>query len=315
MTARYICVMVITNRVLLYFMLCVLFISIVAPQKIPGKQIRYIHTKTNSDSLTILSWNIYLLPKWTTWFQSHRNHSWRKRTEEICRFLQSQQADVIVLQEAFNSEAVEIIKEKLQDDYFFISDQFNKDNLFKTNSGLLILSKFPINRMKSIAFENCASDDCLASKGAFCVSFNYQMKSFQLVGTHLQSDYKYPSQYESIRKKQLEQIQTAFTIDDSLSTIFYCGDFNIDYYHTKESSHMIQQLNVTRPSVSDGQYTWQNYSQTAIERFYYDYCLVGMQDNKNEANYKVQIIQATDSLSDVKPSDHYPVSLTYYCKN
>lgn len=300
------------NRVILTSTLSCFFTLLFYPENVPGNQTPPIIKYHGTDSLTILSWNVFLLPKWTAFFQPKNNHHWERRTEEIIHVLKNQNADIVVLQEAFNRSAIKKIKQKFQHQYFFISEPLERKHFLKAGSGLLLLSKFPISDLQIIEFDACASDDCFASKGAFQISIQFNQQTFKIVGTHLQADYRYPSQYASVRQKQLKQLRQELDQEDSTATTIYCGDFNIDYHHPNESEKMIESLHVQKPDIKKGEFTWQQYELESPEKYYYDYCLI--KSNQKNGFFRTKIIDPLKSICRVRPSDHLPVGLVFYSK-
>lgn len=305
-TSLYFCCMRKKNRSLFLIAFTSILTIVIFPENAPGNQSPLLYSYHPTDSFTILSWNVFLLPKWTTWFQPHRNYNWKKRTISIIELLEKQNADIVVLQEAFNHAAVEMIKQKLSHKYLYVSEPIGKFSLFGAGSGLLLLSKFPIQSLHTIEYKDCASDDCFASKGAFRAEFFFQNKINYIIGTHLQADYKYPTQYQSVRALQLKQLYTTLGIEDSNSTVFYCGDFNIDYYHQQESRNLMQTLKVNNPCINPGEFTWQEYDEGSEEKYYYDYCLV--KSSSSNFNCSLKILHPNSIM---RPSDHLPVALTY----
>lgn len=148
--------------------------------------------------LKILCWNIYMLPR----FALHTGK--RKRAREIVKTLPQENYDIIVFQEAFHGDARRILKRGLKKLYPHRIGPANRRPFWiKTNSGVWVLSKIPLTKLKQIKYKNCHGfTDCFAHKGALLVEGEWEGQKFQVLGTHIQAGGPYPvrqSQYEEIR--------------------------------------------------------------------------------------------------------------------
>ncbi len=149
----------------------------------------------------------------------------RKRAREIVKMLPAENYDIIVFQEAFHGDARRILKRGLKKLYPYRVGPANR-NVFwvKTNSGVWMLSKTPIKKLKQIKYKDCHGfTDCFAHKGALLVEGEFEGQKFQLLGTHIQAggpDSVKQSQYAQIRNL-LDQYKT-----DNVPQIL-AGDFNM----------------------------------------------------------------------------------------
>lgn len=187
------------------------------------------------DSLKITSWNIHLLPA-PVFFRSRK----KKRTELIIKhFNEQQENDILLLQEVFHNKRRKQIIKGLSEIYPYYTNVVNsaKGRLFKTNSGLLTLSKTPISEVKSIKYKNCSGSDCIAYKGAQMLSVEFNGQLIYIINTHLNS--------EPPRAIALSQMKM---INDSLSEfaykktpyVFIGGDFNINISDILNYKQMIK---------------------------------------------------------------------------
>ena len=285
------------------------FTSIIHPTKSPGKQSEYIVFNIQKDSFSILTWNVFMLPKIASLSKEIGNTKLEERAKEIAEYLYHSEYDIIVLQEVFNKKGYKILKEKLKSKYPYISDPCNDNHLIKTNSGLVLFSMFPIDNFKSLKFSDCSSSDCLSNKGAFVAGFTINHRNFRIIGTHLQSDYSNMSEYATIRVKQLKQIVDGFKINlnDHHFTNIFCGDFNISKNDTTQYDYLLRSLQSTNFETSCCNYTWQDYYLRKNEKHIYDYCLVNQEDMKDHIEQR--ILFNTNNKFRIKPSDHFPVEL------
>ena len=146
-------------------------------------------------NLKILSWNIYMLPRMVV------RKGKRARARAIVEELKKSDFDIIVFQEAFLPAARKIITAGLGATYIYQYGSANNSPSIKTNSGVWVISKVKMNVVKTIQFNDCATYDCWARKGAMLLEGTRNGKPFQLMGTHLQAD-----EHQEIRYKQIEQI-------------------------------------------------------------------------------------------------------------
>jgi sphingomyelin phosphodiesterase len=172
------------------------------------------------DNLKVLSWNIYMLPKIVMMFGK------RDRSRAIVEVLKTADYDVIVFQEAFLPAAREIIGEGLKEVFPYNYGPANADKPgLKTNSGVWVISKIPLQVLGTIEYSDCAGVDCYARKGAMLLSGVWNEKEFQILGTHLQSE-----AHHEVRVKQLDQIfielLAKYRKEDVPQVI--CGDMNTE---------------------------------------------------------------------------------------
>lgn len=167
--------------------------------------------------LRILSWNIKMLPI----FLKKHSHGPMKRARIIPQHIIQDQIDIIVFQEAFDFWPRRAIHKRLKDHYPYHIGPANK-GIFRTNSGILIYSKFPIRHLGEVDFEDCEGNDCMAKKGALLVEGMHNGIKFQVLGTHLEAggppEIKH-NQYQEIRDLIDQHRQ------DGVPQIL-CGDFN-----------------------------------------------------------------------------------------
>jgi|SRR6185312_3759930 len=210
----------------------------------------------NGNSLKILSWNIFMLPR----FIMRTGQS--KRACEIVNVLKHEDADMIVFQEAFDSTAREIIRKGLASYFPYESGDPPKNVMWKTNSGIWIISKIPFMVVKNMYFLNGRGPDWFACKGAMLIQSEKNGFAFQLVGTHLQSEFGgKPSQ--KIRALQCEQIRRELLEPYAESGVpqLLAGDFNT-MHHESEKYEQILNILRARQFPLHGEHTF-SYDHTA----------------------------------------------------
>ncbi len=194
--------------------------------------------------LKILSWNIGMLPVLDLFTEKDE-----KRAEAVATALFSCDYDIIVLEEAFSSFARSVIRHKMQHLYPYAYGPANRSAFsLKFNSGLWILSKFPLEIKKEIEFTNSIGFDDFARKGAILLEGNFHNIPFQLLATHLQDD-NYP---QKIREQQLNEIYekliVPFSYDATIQII--CGDFNTDEKISQNYQGLLNILNAEDGMIS-----------------------------------------------------------------
>ena len=170
------------------------------------------------DSVRILSWNIQMLPAIVN------NNGKAKRAKVIVEQLKTHHYDVVVFQELFKKRSRRIITKGLAMEFPYHTQVLNKKSIaLKTNGGVMLFSRYPINEVHEIRYTNRTGFDRLSRKGALLAEMNVHGKTIQVVGTHLQAfgstEIMY-SQYNQLHNELLKP----HTKPDVPQ--FICGDFN-----------------------------------------------------------------------------------------
>ena len=183
--------------------------------------------------LKVLSWNIYMLPPLA------RITGKRQRAEKIGEILRDSEYDVLVFQEAFHPAARRLIRQELNDVFPHQIGPANRKFSIKTNSGIWILSRYPMKELGVIDYEECVGfDDCFARKGALLVELEYQGQPVQILGTHLQAGGPHivrHSQYREMREL-LDRYARAGVPQ------LVCGDMNTNQVDAENYSIMMETL-------------------------------------------------------------------------
>ena len=112
------------------------------------------------NNLKIISWNIACLPKQLNIFRNPN-----KMIKNILTKIKCLNADVICLQEVFENSLKEKIINELSDNqpYYLLGDTY-KRYLVGEDSGLMVLSKYPIEFVKEQVLEEYNFPDRMANK-------------------------------------------------------------------------------------------------------------------------------------------------------
>lgn len=201
----------------------------------PSPQISALSSPANS--LKILSWNIFMLPRFVI------RTGQLKRAHEIVTVLKNEDADMIVFQEAFDTSAREIIRKGLSSFFPYESGDPPKNIIWKTNSGIWIISKIPFIVIRNMYFMNGKGPDWLACKGAMLIQSEKNGFAFQLIGTHLQSDFG-GKHSQRIRKLQCEQIRKELIepyAEEGVPQLL-AGDFNTIHHESEKYEQILNIL-------------------------------------------------------------------------
>lgn len=200
------------------------------------------NNQAQGGSIKILTWNIYMLPR----LYIHTGQV--KRAEQIAEVLKTQDADVIVFEEAFDNKARNIIRQGLKAIYPYESGDPRKNCAWKTSGGVWIISKVPVTVVKQIFFKNAQGSDKLACKGAILLQGQKDGFCFQIVGTHLQSDPNSGKNVQAIRAIQYNQIRKELLEPYAEENVpqFVAGDFNTIEADSGNHSQLVNSLKLNQ---------------------------------------------------------------------
>ena len=259
----------------------------------------------NPAAVKVLSWNIYMLPGIIT------QSAAVERARAIGELLRTTDYDVIVFQEAFSGRARRIIWNSLRERYPYTTGPANQKGIsFKINSGVWIVSRYPITASQSFAFKLRAGSDAFSRKGALLAELNVNGTPLQVVGTHLQS-----AGGSAIREEQCLELYHRLLKPAKKSGVaqIICGDFNIDRYSAQPTYRfMLQALNAVDEEEKSDFFSFDyrnndlNNGNKEGRSSLIDYILVG--NNGTGAvcsNRKVTSFKKQWSTSHQDLSDHY----------
>jgi len=170
----------------------------------------------------ILSYNIKMLPRLLLPVRQGPI----KRARLIPQHLIADGIDIVVFQELFDIRSRRIIKRKMRKEYPHRIGPANKPFApFKTNSGIVIYSKYPIKKVDRVRFREREKIDRWAHKGGLLVEATLPSgQRIQVLGTHLQAG-------GSWRTKFSQYIDLASIVLPNAEPgvpQFLAGDFNTD---------------------------------------------------------------------------------------
>jgi endonuclease/exonuclease/phosphatase family metal-dependent hydrolase len=196
-----------------------------------------------STPIKILSYNVWLMPPIVscpakTFACLDISPRKKTRARAIALSLPVDDVDIIILCEAFCTEAVDILCEGLENRGFLYRTKTLGDEWWKfchgklISGGVVIVSRYPLLNVQELWFGRiCARDDGLANKG--CMRASIRLPGNQVVhvfATHTQA-WNEPSCIET-RRLQLTEIykfvQQSSSIISPHDVVIYAGDMNVD---------------------------------------------------------------------------------------
>jgi endonuclease/exonuclease/phosphatase family metal-dependent hydrolase len=179
-------------------------------------------------SLSIILWNVWLLP-------SPISIRPGTRAKLISPLLANH--DVVILNEAFTYKKA--IRKEAGYDYIATLDErsFWPWNFRPLDSGLMILSKYPFDRIAKETFRSKAGDDSLTCKGVIMVRITVDGAEVDIYATHMQSQ---PSaKRHRQRMNQVEQLAKFINTHSGHGSdrhVIVAGDMNMGPLSNTSSS-------------------------------------------------------------------------------
>lgn len=238
-----------------YSMLLTVFLLVVCPQ---------IQAQENDGlDLTILSWNVYMLPGITNLSKQISKSDKKGRAVEIATYLNSSDIDIVIFQEAFFNPSRKKLSKYLETNYPYQYGPANPSKLsLKTSSGIYVVSKIPLEILGTVQYEACNGADCFAKKGAILLEGELGGERFQILGTHLNAGGPH-----WIRQEQYKQVRGLLDDFNKLGVPqIVCGDMNT---HKENEDHYADMLNML--DVEDGPTNSKQQFTTAKDRSVIDY--------------------------------------------
>lgn len=262
-----------------------------------------------SQTLKILEWNIFMIPPII--FKSCQ----AERTELIAEYILQLAPDILVLEEAFLKSSRKVLMDKVNKNYPY-STKITPRGFFKTNSGLWVLSKYPIKNQHFMTYKKKKGTDRFARKGALYVEVEIGNKPFQLIATHAQSFTK----FAATREKQFKQLKNKLAdiyFQDSIPQIIL-GDLNVNFFDSTEYQKMIDVLDVLPISLSGEKYSWDGSKNELAYQFFthdtetLDYILLRKQHASSVSVISTEILNSKQPTSYctkgfIHLSDHHPL--------
>lgn len=195
--------------------------------------------------VSVLSFNLYQLP----WVADTNTSGKAQRAGYAETLIRNQDADVVVLQEAFSAQA-ETMRSNLLDAYPHQTPLLGQscsasfgwtavsgncsNSIFVVNGGVTILSKHPITAKYQHVFNASQmwTADYNSNKGVALVRVDTGDGPLWVAGTHLQADTTPSARAEAhnVRMNQLGEIDTLVRARTGTDPVVLAGDLNVEYY-------------------------------------------------------------------------------------
>jgi endonuclease/exonuclease/phosphatase family metal-dependent hydrolase len=173
--------------------------------------------------LKILTWNIWLMPRWLS--ASPKNLA---RAAAIADELLARDYDIVCLEKVFDDGARTALTKTLGARYPHRYGPLNRSGSpLKINGGVWVLSRTPLTWVHEIQFRDSNLTEGFSRKGAMLLRGSWQGQPFQLIATHLQGEEGPRDEHQPIRDKQMAQIARELIAGhaDRSQPLFVCGDF------------------------------------------------------------------------------------------
>ncbi len=196
-----------------------------------------LSTSVFAMDLSILSWNTFLIPP------PFNITKQDERADLMAKKLLAINHDIIFFQEAFLDSKREHIINDLKPEYPYSAAPEKGTGLIQfQDSGLFIVSKYPMKVLEQVIFEDCSGSDCFASKSAIIVEISLpDNNKLQMIDTHLQG-----WDEVNIRQKQLLQIKMMMKRNAQFGIAqVLVGDLNIDGKKDIEYQESLKLMDMT----------------------------------------------------------------------
>lgn len=253
-----------------------------------------------SDTLSILSWNVFLRPAILSDGQN-------QRVDNISQFILDKNCDIVVLQEVFHQKSRKSLLKFLKNKYPHATKMGNT-SFFGISSGVVILSKYPIKKSHFKYFKKATGSDALAKKAV--VKSRVQIDSFyvDIYGTHMQAGQG--EKRRKIRQKQLDIIEEFINQEDTIVDII-AGDFNI-HSTTPSIDSVLIKLDTELPKLTGELRKTANFSDHDLmtvsgEEKWIDYIFLRNTPRANIIETRIYEAKYDDQEIGVRFSDHNAV--------
>ncbi len=178
--------------------------------------------------------------------------------------------DVVMFEEAWDHDIRKVIINGLKSIYpYFVDPVPENDHLKPLNSGLLVLSRYPITRHAFIDYQDyqtLVSWDNYSNKGALYFKVNKLGQDYNIIVTHVQAggdSAKVNAQALKLRRQEFLLIKEHLIDGLGLSKeqpLIIAGDLNTDYYDKSDYGFLQKTLNLGRMGMTNSVYAEPLYS-------------------------------------------------------
>lgn len=200
----------------------------------------------DDNTLKILTYNVYDLPI------VFSNYKIKDRLKEIPNQIKGY--DVVMFQEVFSSNREPLLN-TLSSEYPY-QTYIPKRNVSKFlnfyDSGIVILSRYPIEKMADQIYTDCTGKDCHAEKGLVYAKIIKGKKAYHVFNTHTGA-YE-TDEARQVRIKQIHQLK-AFIDKQKIPSneaVLIGGDFNVNklIHSNTDYKNLLEILNTSAPTTT-----------------------------------------------------------------
>ena len=244
--------------------------------------------------MKIVSWNICCLPNYANLYQNPVYV-----IDNIIKVLKICKADVICLQEIFDTKCIDTIKKHMSN-YNIIYDTKGPKSFI--NSGLMILSKLPLMNYGYHEYQSKCGEDRLSCKGFLYSVLQYNKKNIVIYNTHLNNDtpiFNFYSNSNTIIDNQLSQLFIhVYKTTKVCANVIVSGDFNCEPYYLGK---FINTFYATKDLLING---FNSQSTLCDEDRCIDHVLHISDKDKNKQSYNKQLNIKQTNTKLILFSDH-----------
>ncbi|QUM86068.1 sphingomyelin phosphodiesterase [Moritella sp. 28] len=171
-----------------------------------------------NNNLNVLAYNVWAL------IPGFASHSVPERLNQLKHKINGY--DVIIFSELFDNSNRKIFLDGLRAEYPYQTQVVDKPGF--EDGGVLIVSRWPIEKEVQMTFDECDKEDCLAAKGVMYAKINKGGNPYHVFGSHTQAWANQDNQ--ETRVKQFTQMRE-FIDNQYISgaePVIIGGDLNVD---------------------------------------------------------------------------------------
>lgn len=222
--------------------------------------------------------------------------------------------DVVMMEELFDRDLRSSMISDMTKYYPYHTTVVGFDTSLPLTGGVMIFSKWPIEKEDQIIYTDSTGSDRLAAKGVGYGVINKNGKRYHLFATHTDAGYKDADMQARQREfNQFDQFIQSKNIPEN-EPVILGGDFNVDEFST-EIQTLLASLHVTLLENKGFRYSndgLTNLMNNDKERVRLDYVFASKQHAQPKSAYnQVFVLRALDDEKKwpkFELSDHYPVA-------
>jgi endonuclease/exonuclease/phosphatase family metal-dependent hydrolase len=266
---------------------------------------------TNQNHFNVLTYNIYMRP--TSLFNDDQTVRSQYLIDKIRGF------DAVIFVEMFDNAIRDQMLRDLAVEYPFQSNVVDNPNNPIEDGGVLIVSKFPIEREEQLLWgNNCNADDCLANKGIRYARINKLGRKYHVFGTHMDAFNDPDDVNMRLTQMTLFNDFVRFLNFSPNEAVLMGGDFNVERIRNQlgEYDSLFTRMHCVLPQYLGHQdATWDvehNYynARETVPQEYLDYIMPHNEYHRPTISQNTPVILRSshdDMWRIFDLSDHHPV--------